>query len=316
MPAAKRLLALFGSLPWSLGFALGLILFLLPHPEWHADLNIFRQSVEILRHPYYARWLFGLLAILPEWAAFLLLEGACTALLYFAVRVWHGRHWVMFLSFPFAWTLFYGQIDGLVVGGLALATWALGKERYILLGAGLVLASIKPQVGLPLGLALWWWSANRWKPLLIPALVLAASILEWGFWLPAWFASLFSASDLVGLSRNFSLWPLLGPWVLLVWIPIALLPLPRPRKLVAIAAGSMLSVPYFPLSSAVIFLGMSVPWPFFAAVQLPALTSLFGTYWVYDWLRLLPPALLTWAAWPQIQTLKKFRPTHRILKID
>jgi hypothetical protein len=303
--AFKSILARLKRMPWSLGIALGMILFITPHPEWHGDFQVFRQSAETLRHPYYARWLFGLLGVLPEWAAYLLFESACTALLYFAVRVWKGRHWMMFLSFPFAWTLFYGQIDGIVVGGLALAGWALEREDYLLLGAGLTLASIKPQVGLPLGLAMWWWSNNRWKPLLIPVLVLGVSFLQWGFWIPAWFAALFSTSDLVSLSRNLSLWTLAGPWILLVWIPIAFLPVPRPRKLAAIAAGTMLSMPYFPLSSAVLFLGMSVPWPFFAAVQLPAFTSLFGSYEVYDWLRLLPPALLVWAAWPVFKRLKQ-----------
>lgn len=287
--------------PWSIGIALGMILYILPHPEWHGDLLVFRLSDPILRHPYYARWLFSLLGSLPEWAAFLLLESTCTALFYFAVRVWHGRHWMLFLSFPFAWTVFYGQIDGIVVGGLALAAWALERDESILMGAGLTLASIKPQVGLPIALALWWWSKNRWKPLLIPLLVLAVSFLQWGFWIPDWFLALFRTSDLVDLTRNLSLWPLIGPWVLLAWVPILYLRLPRPRKLAAIAAGTMLTVPYFPLSSSVLFLVMSVPWPFFAAVQLPALTSLFGSYQIYDFLRLVPPALLLWAAWPALK---------------
>ena len=129
---------------------------------------------------------------------------------------------MMFLSFPFAWTLFYGQIDGLVVGGLALAWWAMEKEKPLLVGAGLILASIKPQMALPLGIAIWWWSRPRWKALVVPALVLAASFIQWGFWIPVWFQNLFQTDDLVLLSRNISLWTLAGPWIWLVWIPILL----------------------------------------------------------------------------------------------
>jgi hypothetical protein len=300
----RRILTSLSKFPWSLGIALGLLIFIAPHPDWHGDLTAFRVAEESLRHPYYARWLFYLLRVLPEPVAYILLEGICTALLYFAVRVWKGKHWMMFFSFQYAWTLFYGQIDGIVVGGLALAWWALENDRFYWMGLGLILASIKPQMALPLGLAIWWWSKNRWKPLLIPALVLAASFLQWGFWIPAWFQGLFHTEDLVQLSRNVSMWTLAGFWIWLIWIPVLWLPLPRPRKLVAIVASTMITVPYFPLSSAVLVLGTALPWPFWAALQLPALGGFGLGYGVYDLMRLVPIAILGWAAWPVVNRLK------------
>jgi hypothetical protein len=285
--------------PWSLGVALGLILFIAPHPEWHQDLIVFRQAAESLRHPYWARWLFALLAWPPQTIAFIGLELACTGLLYLSVRAFGGRHWMVFTSFAFAWTIYYGQIDGLVVGGLGLAWLAVQRGNPWLAGVGLLLASLKPQLGLPLGLALWWWSPDRLKALLPLGLAAGLSFLQWGWWVPGWAAALFQTGDLVWLSRNLSLWTVVGPWALLVWPLVALLPLPRPRKLIAIAAATALSVPYFPLPSAVLFLGMAIPWPFWLAAQLPLLAPWLG-YDLYFVLRLLPPALLLWAAWPSL----------------
>jgi hypothetical protein len=298
-----------GRIPWSLGVALGMIVFFLPHPEWHQDLEVFRSASDTLRHPYWARGLFSLLQALPEPVAFAVLSAACTALLYFAVRVFQGRHWVVFTSFAFAWTLFYGQIDGLVIGGLALAWWSNNQQRPTLAGAGLLLASIKPQLALPIALALWWWSPSRLKTLIVPLLAALASFVVWGWWVPEWLAGLRSTQDLVGLSRNLSFWPMLGPWVLLVWPIVFLLPLDRKRKLIAIAAGTMLSMPYFPLPSMVLVLTMPVPiWAWLAA-QLPALAGLVGE-WTYAVARLLAVTLLAWATWPAARWLPQHFRTY------
>jgi hypothetical protein len=288
------------AIPWSLAVALGMIAFLAPHAEWHQDLGVFRTASEGLRHPYWARWLFSLLTVVPEPVAFLGLSLACTALLYLAVRVFGGEHWMVFTSFAFAWTLYYGQIDGLVVGGLAFAWWALRRRLSVLIGAGLILASIKPQLSAPLALAIWWWSPSRLKALIVPAVIAGISFLQWGWWVPDWLQRLGGTYDLVGLSRNISLWPLVGPWIWLIWPAIFWLPLPRPRKLMAIAAGTALTAPYFPLPSAILFLSMPIPWWFWAASQLPMLSGILGE-WLYYLMKAVPLSLLIWAAWPAVQ---------------
>lgn len=286
--------------PWSLGFALGMILYFAPHPEWHGDLAVFREAAETLRHPYWARWLFTLLARPPEIVAFILLSLFSTALLYFAIIVFQGRHWMVFTSFAFAWTLFYGQIDGLVVGGLAVAWWAMTQNRPYLVGLGIILASIKPQLSLPLILAIWWWSPSRLKSLAFPAVVVGLSFVQWGWWVPEWLQNLRFTQDLVGLSRNISLWPIIGAWVLLAWPVILWLPLERSRKLVAVAAGTALTVPYFPLPSSVLLLCMPVPWWTYVTAQLPILSGTLGE-WLYYPVKFLPLALLVWLAWPLIK---------------
>lgn len=303
----NRLRLALSKTPWSLGIALGMIAFFTPHPEWHGDLLVFREHAETLRHPAYTRWLFALLAIPPEPVAYVALSLVSTALLYFAARSFGGKHWMVFTSFAFAWTLFYGQIDGLAAGGLAVAWWARERSRPVLLGAGLTLASIKPQISAPLAFVLWWWSPSRLKSLIVPGITLAASFLQWGFWLPSWTSELGRIDDLVLLSRNISLWPQLGPWVLLAWPAILALPLPRHHKLIAVAAGTAMTSPYFPLPSEVVFLSMPVPWWVWAVSQGPILSGYLGS-WPYHLMKALPPALLISVAWPAVRSkLHDFR---------
>lgn len=250
--------------------------FFAPHPDWHGDLDAFRNFSDSLWHPYWARWIFQALNILSEQTTFILLSLVSIAMLYFAIRVFEGRHWMVFTSFAFAWTLYYGQIDSLVVGGLAFAWWALKRDRPILMGGGLILASIKPQISLPLILIIWWWSPNKLKSLVIPLIVFLISLAQWGFWVQEWLQKITETDMLVSLSRNLSLWPLTGPVILLIWPLILWLPLPQEKKLIAIAAGTAMTFPYFPLPSSILFLAMPVPAWIYALLQFPFLAPLIG----------------------------------------
>jgi hypothetical protein len=299
---ARARLAAYSKVPWSLGVALGLLIFFAPHPEWHLDLALFREQNEILRYPVYAHWLFAGLGRLPEPVAYVVLSLATIGALYAATRAFAAPHWMVFTSFAFAWILFYGQLDGLVAGGLALAWWAARRDRPVLAGAGLILAALKPQLSLPALAALWWWSPSRLKSSLIPAAVLALSFVTSGFWLPAWFRELGDIDHLVLLSRNLSLWPELGNWVFLVWPLVLGVPASRKRKLAAVLAATAFSSPYFPLPSAIVILSTGVPWWTWALAQLPVLSFAVGA-WIYFLGKALPIALLLWALWPGIARL-------------
>ena len=309
----NRILKILPTFPWSLGIALGMMAFFSQHPEWHGDLLAFRETADALRHPYWARWLFWLISLPPEPVAFVGLSLAGTGSLYWAARVFGGRHWLVFTSFAFAWILFYGQIDGLVVGGLALAWYALKAERPVLLGAGIMVALMKPQLSLPMVLAIWWWSPNRLKSFIIPGIILAVTFIQWGWWIPAWISRLFETQDLVLLSRNISLWQVIGPGALLIWPIILVLRIPRERKIFAIAAATAMSVPYFPLPSAVSLLVFPISTLAWVIVQLPLLGGLIG-YWIYHIGILLPVGTLAWILRPEISRswahLKMLKSTH------
>jgi hypothetical protein len=288
--------------PWSLGVALGMIIFFTPHPEWHGDLHNFRNYVDQMHHPFYARWLFSLMSIPSEPVAYVILSLTSTLLFVFALRIFQGKPWMVFTSYAFAWTLIYGQIDALVVAGLAVAWWALKHDRPVLLGAGLILASVKPQMSLPLIIAFWWWSPSRLRSLIVPALIVILSFIQWGWWIPEWLdIQLYSDTNtLIQMPRNISLWPITGSWIFLIWPIILVIRLPRQQKMLALAAATAVTTPYFPLPSAVLFLTLPVPWWTWVIAQLPLLTSIVGI-WIFNVVRILPPALLLWAVWPSIR---------------
>jgi len=124
--------------------------------------------------------------------------------------------------------------------------------------------------------------------------------------------SLTQTDDILLLSRNISLWPVIGWWIWLIWPLVFALPLGRGRKLIAIGAATAMSVPYFPLPSAVMLLVMPIPVGFYALLQSVLITNLAGldVYWV---MKILPPALLVWAAWPVLSSFRaKWQPSKDI----
>jgi len=285
-----------------MGVALGMIIFFTPHPDWHGDLHNFRNYVDQTHHPFYARWLFSLMSIPSEPVAYVILSLISTLLFVFAVRIFQGKPWMVFTSFAFAWTLIFGQIDALIIAGLAVACWALKHDRPVLLGAGLIIASVKPQISLSLIIAFWWWSPSRLKSLIVPTIIVILSFIQWGWWIPEWLdIQLYSDTNtLIQMPRNISLWPITGSWIFLIWPIIFTLRLQRPQKIFALAAATAITTPYFPIPSTVLFLALPVPWWTWAIAQLPLLTNVIGI-WIFNVVRILPPAQLLWAIWPSIR---------------
>jgi hypothetical protein len=210
---------------------------------------------------------------------------------------------MVFLSFPFAWTLYYGQIDSIVIAGLAFAFWALRSEHSVWMGVGFVLASIKPQLSLPLMLAIFFWSSKRLRSLIVPVIVFILTLIQWGFWIPDWFSQLTNTEYLTSLSRNMSLWTVVGPIALLAWIPVIFVDLPRGRKVILIASATAATMPYFPLPSLVLLLVMPVPAWVWAISFLPAV-GMFFVVDVYSVVSLtIPPVIYIWAIWPGLQPI-------------
>lgn len=287
------------SFHWSYAVVLGLLAVSVSHPEWHLELAVFRAPDRPLMYPFYALPVFRFLGLVPEPVAYGLLSVWTVGTMIAAVRLFGGKSWMVNTSFSFLWLLLFGQTDGLAAGGVVIAWFALQKNRPYLLGLGLILASIKPMTA-GLILLLWWWSPSRMKSLVIPLIVVAASFVAYGFWIPEWVNIILGQrSNIEGASWNYSLWPLLGAWVWLLWPVILALRLDRIRKLIAVGAVSMMTVPYFPFYSALIFYAMPVPGFFYWISQLLMLGTLLGPV-IVSWMRLLPIALLVWAVYPLI----------------
>jgi len=284
--------------PWSLSLVVGLLAISIFHPEWHMEFELFRVPSKPLMYPFYVKWLFSRFGILPEPAAYGLMAVSTVAAMVVAIRIFGGKNWYVFTSIPFLWLLLFGQIDGFAAVGVVIAWIALQKKLPYWIGLGLIIASIKIQMTAGLILLIWWWSPSRWKSLAIPAAVLGLSFVQWGFWIPEWIEIIQSfRSQMTIANWNYSLWPIFGPVVWILWPIVLALPLDRMRKMIAVGAVSMMTMPYFPFYSALIYYAMPIPFFFYAVSQLWILGQVLDPM-IMSWMRVLPIALFIWATAP------------------
>ena len=136
-------------------------------------------------HPYPIYWLIYPFAILPAKLGFLLWNLTSAVCFIVAIRLWNGRYLNFALSLPLFWMFYAGQIDGFIALGLALAMLA----NPYLAGLGLVLLTIKPQVGL-LPILFVVYHRRDWRLFVVPIAILLLSFIQWGWWVPDWVASI------------------------------------------------------------------------------------------------------------------------------
>jgi hypothetical protein len=114
-----------------------------------------------------------------------------------------GARLAMFLALatisqPFVISVRDGHPIGLIVLGAALAYVGVRDGRALMLAAGVVLLSLKPQLVIPFGIGLLVWLAihRRWRAIAISAVALSAITL------PAELVDPFPFSDLVGAASD------------------------------------------------------------------------------------------------------------------
>jgi hypothetical protein len=218
-----------------------------------------------LRQFYYPDWilpLFWLLAQLPPLVGFAIWSALNILCLFFAARVFGGRAALMLLTFQFFYSLFLGQINGLLIGALALGWWGMAHQKRLLAGFGFWLACTKVQIGLPFGLLLWLAADADWRTrlrvLVLPALLSLASLAlfpDWPFHLVERIRE-YAPYDW----GSISLWPALGPAALLFLLPPLALPLEKSRRLLALAAAVPLALPYFQSADLLVLYVLPVGW--------------------------------------------------------
>lgn len=199
---------------------------------------------------YYADWflpVFDLLGRLPFAAGYVVWGLLNLAGLWFALRVFNGPRVLTLVSYQVFYVVYYGNIAGVIVGGLALAWWSLHRERGLLAGVGFFIAATKFQLGVPLGLLIWLLAETSWytrlRALLVALVGLLASLLIWVDWPVDLYYRLTGAPPYA--MGNISLWDVLGPVGILLLLPPLLLPLSRERRLIAWTAAVALAMPYF-----------------------------------------------------------------------
>jgi hypothetical protein len=223
---------------------------------------------------YYPQWIAFLLAPLtwlPFWIGFIwwsLLNIACV---YVSAKLWGGNVAIALLAYPLVFSLYYGQIIGILVLCLTLyVRWI--NERPLLAGVCAAIALAKPQLAIPFLLVATLQNESRiyrYILLVLPSLLLfAASLLVYGDWVSVWIHHL----PTVATEGSITLWYILDHWALLLWIPIGWIQ-PKHRLAWAIATTA-LTMPYYQLTGLVLLLVMPIP-----VVGILAFTGYMMAFW-------------------------------------
>lgn len=201
---------------------------------------------------YYAFWIlpvFRILAALPLALSFVLWNLLNVLGVFFASRILGGeKRWVLaLLTYQMFYVLYYGNIVGILIGGLALLWWGLTHNRWHVAGLGLIVALTKYQLGISFGFIYLLVTEislrNRLKVLVVPLITLLLSLLIYPFWpLESLHIILTNPPNSLG---NISLWQWIGPFALALWLPPLFLPISAHQRLVALAATATITLPYF-----------------------------------------------------------------------
>ncbi len=258
-------------------------------------------------------WLAPLLApfvTMPGRWGYILFIGVLITVTIASTHILKGKKLLPLLSAQMFWILWWGQIDPLVILGLALGWTAVQKKNWRLQTGSLLLMSLKPQISLLPAVALWWWiGRKRWMTLAAFTAVLAFSIVIWGPW-PLWVIE-----EMVNhTSRGgFELWNTsLGFYAAPLLIPALFLPLEKKSRLIALTATGMLISPYLPYYSTLLLLCFPLPPVLYGFGLIGYFPGVIGPALAWKSILLLPLSVLVWVYWPWIQSvLEKLRDGFR-----
>jgi hypothetical protein len=260
------------------------------------DLHVFYRPfangcLTCAYNPWQASWILFPLRLIPPvllWPVWTLIT--LVGITWASRRVGTNAAFVL-LAFPTLGLIWLGQVDALLIVGLALALTA--RSPYWR-GVGLLLASVKPQVTGVAMLVLLWHDEERLKTLIIPALVLIASVIAWGVdWPVRWLVSRRAIEMPVwGLATLF-------PYALIAFGGLFLVRDKQEQVTVALLA-SALAVPWFGIYSYAVFLAFFAPW---WAIPLSYLWAAGYPWYGNTALRfawILPLGLLIGLLWPSV----------------
>lgn len=208
-------------------------------------------------HYYYAYWFlpaFWVFAKLPFAVSYLIWNLLNIAGVVFALRVFGGKAVWALTGYQMIFTIFQGNITGILAGMLALMWLCLVNKKWIWGGLFFLLASTKYQLGIPFGLLLIAFAPGTWsekvRALIFPIIITLASLAIWGFWPLDVFESLRQyPPDAQG---NISLWNWIGALALLVWIPPFTSKIPGPHRVTMLLCAFFLGSPYLQQSDLIV----------------------------------------------------------------
>jgi hypothetical protein len=212
--------------------------------------NFLNVGIGDYSHYYYAYWavpVFSLLAKLQYPYPFLIVGIANIIGTLFATRVWGGQIIPLLVSIHFIYIISQGQIVGIVLGGFALFVFGLVNRKWHLAGLGIVLATIKFQLGVipALSLLILWeckWNKKA-QVLLVPATVFALSLIIYPSWPFQLLANIKSSPPYP--DGSISVWQWIGPFSLIFWGPPLLLRMPKNIRFILLLTANALALPYY-----------------------------------------------------------------------
>ncbi|MEM5774061.1 MAG: glycosyltransferase family 87 protein, partial [Anaerolineaceae bacterium] len=272
-------------------FTLSLFSFFFSGNWFQNDFRVYQRSIHGdftgFYYPHYFLPVIYAIDWMPVGVRIILWSALNVFGIWYACRVFGGKWWPALFSFQMLYVLWIGQVAGIVIGSLAFLFTALEKKKVWLAGIALTIASIKPQLGFPLAFAIWLTADITWKKrftaLVIPVAVVFLSIAV----SPGWPAQLISSLQTNGPNNwgSVSLWRLIGPASLVLWLPLFIIRLDRSELIFMVAVTSALATPYFQQTDLLLLFSFPIGY-----------VSLLGNYgyiifW-YDWPLMLPMILL------------------------
>ncbi len=230
---------------------------------------------------FYGYWLlplFKLLSFLPFEVSYSIWILLSVIGVVFAVRVFNGNLPLALISYQMSFSLFWGQISGIICGFLGLFWWSLHQKKWWLAGIALLIVAAKPHTGGMFAFLLWIFAEIEWKDklrvLIIPIVGGILSLLVY----PGWIMAVISGSSNAYAWGNISLYQWIGPWALLLFLPALIVPLPKQQRFLLLAVTCILTIPYFLQTDLITLFLFPVGWIPILLGYLPAIMPFFLGY--------------------------------------
>jgi hypothetical protein len=141
-----------------------------------------RGCLECGYYPYHFLWFIFPLGLAPNWqVGYLIWIAISFVLLWPVARTFGGNPIIALLAGTTMWGWWLGQMDMIPLSGLAIAWVATERKRPYWVGVGLLLLSVKPQLGLLPILAFLFWNRDQLvKVLAVPVIAAVISFIQFG----------------------------------------------------------------------------------------------------------------------------------------